>query len=58
MHIYVQSSFEEKEKGQILPGMLADFVVLEASPFETDANAISEIRVLSTYLGGQKVYGV
>ncbi|MCD8220650.1 MAG: amidohydrolase [Clostridiales bacterium] len=53
-----ESSFEEKEKGQILPGMLADFVVLEANPLETDGNAISDIRILSTYLGGQKVYGV
>jgi len=51
------ASFEERIKGRIEPGMLADFVVLERSPFETPPEAISRIPVCETWLGGRKVYG-
>jgi len=50
------ASFEEDVKGQIQPGMLADFVVLGSNPFETPKNQIKDIPVLQTYLAGQKVY--
>lgn len=50
------ASFEENVKGQILPGMLADFVVLGASPFEVEPKQIKDIPVLSTWLGGKKVF--
>ena len=50
------ASFEENTKGQIQPGMLADFVVLGSNPFETDANKIKDIPVLKTFLGGRMVY--
>ena len=50
------ASFEENVKGQIKPGMFADFVVLGANPFETDVTCIKDIPVLKTYLGGRKVY--
>lgn len=50
------ASFEENKKGKIVPGMLADFVVLEKNPFTVDAACIKDIRVLATYLGGEKVY--
>ena len=52
------SSFEEHCKGQIVPGMLADFVVLGENPFETTASAIKNITVLKTFLGGENVYSV
>lgn len=52
------SSFEEWRKGQIAPGMLADFVVLEQNPFETSVSAIKDIAVLKTFLGGENVYSV
>lgn len=52
-----ESSFEENCKGQIAPGMLADFVVLKKNPFETDPDAIKDIPVCATYLGGEAVYG-
>ena len=50
------ASFEEKIKGQIKPGMLADFVVLGSNPFETDESAIKDIPVEQTFLGGKRVY--
>lgn len=50
------ASFEEAKKGQIQPGMLADFVVLGQNPFEVEANQIKNIPVLSTWLGGKKVF--
>lgn len=51
-----EASFEENCKGRIAPGMLADFAVLEENPFEVDMNAIKDISVRATYLGGKKVF--
>ena len=51
-----EASFEENVKGRIAPGFLADFTVLENSPFEVKPEEIHNIRVRSTYLGGKKVY--
>lgn len=50
------ASFEEQLKGQILPGMLADFVVLEENPFQVPVERLSEIAVNTTVLGGYPVY--
>lgn len=50
------ASFEEQLKGQILPGMLADFVVLEENPFQVPVERLSEIPVNTTVLGGYPVY--
>lgn len=50
------ASFEETIKGDICEGMLADFVVLGQDPFETDPGRLSEIPVMSTWLGGECVY--
>ena len=50
------SSFEEKYKGLIKEGYLADFVVLESNPFETIEHDIHNIKVLNTYLGGKCVF--
>ena len=51
-----RASFEETVKGMIQPGMLADFVVLEKNPFETDIHSIKDIPILQTFLGGTLVY--
>lgn len=51
------ASFEEKKKGQILPGYLADFVVLGGNPFTADPYTIKDIPVVGTYLAGKQVYG-
>ena len=52
----IQATFEEHLKGQIQPGMLADFVVLSDSPFRVPANKISAIQVEKAFLGGACVY--
>ena len=51
-----KASFEEAIKGEIKPGMLADFVVLGTNPFETDSEKLKDIPILSTYLGGKMVF--
>jgi predicted amidohydrolase YtcJ len=50
------ASFEEAVKGKIEAGMLADFVVLGDDPFTVDVNAIKDIPVCATYVGGKKVF--
>lgn len=47
---------ESRLKGRLAPGMLADFVVLGASPFGTDPDGISEIPVRSTWVGGRRMW--
>jgi len=47
------SAFEEKEKGTIEPGRLADLVRLESDPFAVDAAKISDIKIEAVYLGGK-----
>ena len=50
------ASFEEKIKGRIEPGMLADFIILGDDPFAVDPGRIKEIPVLSTWLSGKRVF--
>jgi predicted amidohydrolase YtcJ len=46
----------EGEIGSLEPGKLADFVVLDRSPLQTDPERITDIRVLATVLDGVPVY--
>ena len=50
------AEFEEKEKGKLAPGMLADFVVLDRDVTATSAEKVLAIRVLRTVVGGKTVY--
>ena len=49
------ASFEEHKKGRIQEGMLADFVILDQDPFETEPGEISKIKVKAVYLNGKEI---
>lgn len=51
-----QASYDEKRKGLIKEGYLADFVLLDQDFFATAAKKLHEIKVLATYVGGSRVY--
>ncbi|MBO4563656.1 MAG: amidohydrolase [Clostridia bacterium] len=51
-----EASFEERFKGRIAPGYVADFTVLGEDPFRCDASSIHSISVIMTCLGGRCVY--
>ena len=51
-----EASFEEKIKGKIAPGYLADFTVLDGNPFAAEPRRLHEIRVLGCFLGGKRVF--
>ncbi|MGP0074558.1 MAG: amidohydrolase [Bryobacteraceae bacterium] len=50
------AEFEEKEKGKLVPGMLADFVVLDRDVTAVAAEKILGTKVLRTVVGGKTVY--
>ena len=50
------AAFEEKLRGTIEEGKLADLVVLSEDPFEIEPENLKDIRVLMTIVGGQIVY--
>jgi predicted amidohydrolase YtcJ len=50
------AEFEEKEKGKIVPGMLADFVILDRDVTASSPEKILATRVLRTVVGGKTVY--
>ena len=49
-------TFEEKEKGSLEPGKLADFVVLKTDLLTCPVDEVRNITVSETYLGGKRVY--
>lgn len=49
-------TFEEKEKGSLEVGKLADFVVLKTDILSCPVDEIRNITVSETYVGGQRVY--
>jgi predicted amidohydrolase YtcJ len=50
------AEFEEKEKGELAPGMLADFIVLDHDITAASAEKELATKVLLTVVGGKPVY--
>jgi predicted amidohydrolase YtcJ len=50
------ATFEEREKGSITPGKLADFAVLRKDPRKVPPDNIKDIVVDGTYVGGKGVW--
>ncbi len=50
------AEFEEKEKGQLIPGMLADFIVLDRDLTVVTPEKVLGTKVLRTVVGGKTVY--
>jgi|SRR5579871_1985398 len=50
------AEFEEKEKGKLEPGMLADFVVLDRDVTSVSPQKLLGTNVLRTVVGGKTVY--
>ena len=46
----------EQDIGSLAPGKLADFVVLDRNPLNTQPEQITDIRVLATVVGGQLAF--
>lgn len=52
-----KACFEEKEKGSLEPGKVADFVVLDQDIMNVAEDSIPHARVLKTWVGGKVVGG-
>jgi predicted amidohydrolase YtcJ len=51
------TTHEENKKGSILPGQLADLVILDRDPTAIDPSTLPSVRVMATIVGGRLVYG-
>jgi hypothetical protein len=50
------AGFEEASKGSLEPGKLADLIVLSADPFEIPVDALKDVQVETTVVGGRVVH--
>jgi len=49
-------SFDEKRKGSIEVGKLADLIIIDRDYLKVPASEIKDIKVLTTMVGGKTVY--
>jgi predicted amidohydrolase YtcJ len=47
---------DERRRGKLIPGYLADLVVLDRDPFECPPEELGEIEVVATMLGGRWIF--
>jgi len=50
------AEFQEKDKGRLVPGQLADLVILGEDVFAVPAERLKDVRVETTIVGGKVVY--
>jgi predicted amidohydrolase YtcJ len=50
------AEFQERDKGSIEPGKLADMVLLDADVLSIPATQLRNVHVLTTWLGGEQIY--
>lgn len=50
------AGFEEKDKGSLAPGKLADFIIVDRDALAAPIDELKDVRVLQTYVGGQLVF--
>jgi predicted amidohydrolase YtcJ len=50
------AEFQEREKGRLVAGQLADLVVLDQDVFAIPAERLREVKVVTTIVGGRVVY--
>jgi predicted amidohydrolase YtcJ len=51
-----KSNFEEQEKGSLEKGKFADFIILDKDLMKVGEKEVLGVKVLSTYLNGEKTY--
>ncbi|MEX2465170.1 MAG: amidohydrolase family protein, partial [Gaiellaceae bacterium] len=47
---------DERRRGKLLPGFLADLVVLDRDPVACSTGELPEVQVVATMLGGRWVF--
>ena len=50
------SCLEEGERGRLVPGLAADFAVIDRDPFAEGADALLRARIVRTVVGGETVF--
>jgi len=50
------SGFEERIKGKIAPGILADFIIISDDILTIPSKDLLSLKVEQTYLGGQLAF--
>ena len=51
-----RSNFEEKEKGSLEKGKLADFIIVDTDLMKAEPMALYNAKVIMTFLGGERVH--
>jgi len=51
------AEFQDKDKGSITPGKLADMVLLSDDIFSIPPDSISKVKVLRSFVGGRQIFG-